>query len=180
MLDRNDRIICPKCSYEQEKDRECRRCGLIFEKYQDGSSQTIKPVTPLEDNGLKAQKDRDNTGRVVIEIFIVGVCIVIWASIVLYHILFPPPLNRGRANSAAQGDLRNVATAQEAYYVDHQTYTGTKSNLVGTYGFRPTKNVVLSIAGSATGYTITAYHTSGFATYTISGPGGSISQTNKH
>jgi uncharacterized tellurite resistance protein B-like protein len=32
---RSDRriIICPKCRYEQPESHQCRRCGIIFEKY---------------------------------------------------------------------------------------------------------------------------------------------------
>ena len=79
-------------------------------------------------------------------------------------------------NSAANADLRNAATAQEAYYVDNQTYTATIGNLVGTsYGFYTSGNVTAAVtAGTAGGYTMTASHSAGNVTYTLTGPGGTI------
>jgi hypothetical protein len=33
-------MICPKCGYQQEKEPECRRCGIIFDRYRPS---TIAP-----------------------------------------------------------------------------------------------------------------------------------------
>ena len=39
-------------------------------------------------------------------------------------------------NRAAQTDVRNIATSQEAYFVDEATYCNTLGNLSGTsYGY---------------------------------------------
>ena len=44
-------------------------------------------------------------------------------------------------NSAAQADLRNATTAQEAYFVDEQTYCSTTGTLIGaTYGLYMSEN----------------------------------------
>ena len=79
-------------------------------------------------------------------------------------------------NSAAQADLRNAATAQEAFFVDNQRYCNTISLLAGdTYGFYTSENVTVTItAADADSYTMQARHSSGDTTYTLAGPGGSI------
>jgi type IV pilus assembly protein PilA len=80
-------------------------------------------------------------------------------------------------NSAAQSDLRNATTAQEAYYVDWATYSNSTAALIGeTYGLWLSENVTLMIDAStnAFGYTMDSWHSSGNASFTVSGPGGSI------
>lgn len=78
-------------------------------------------------------------------------------------------------NSAAMSDVKNAENAQEAYFVDYQTYTNLLSNLLSSdYGLVLSSGVVMDISGDSSGYTITAYHPSGDKTYTINGPGGAI------
>ena len=75
-------------------------------------------------------------------------------------------------NATAQADLRNAATAQEAYYSDNRRYTNNTNLLVGNY---VSDGVTLQISSaSETNYTIIAFHTSGSKTYTLTGPGGVI------
>ena len=75
-------------------------------------------------------------------------------------------------NAAAVADLRNAMGAQEAYHVDTQLYADSAATLTGSYGLTTSQNVVLTVNGGATSYTITTYHQSGDKTYTIAGPGG--------
>jgi Tfp pilus assembly protein PilE len=79
-------------------------------------------------------------------------------------------------NAAAEADLRNAATAQEAYYVDKQTYVADpQTNLIGsTYGLYTSQGVIPAGSSNASQYSMTAYHTSGNKTYTLIGPGGSV------
>lgn len=118
---------------------------------------------------------KDEKGFTLIELMIVIAIIGILAAIAI------PQFSAYRTrsyNSAAQADVRNTATAQEAYYVDHQSYADNASNLTGsTFGLATSANVTVTVEGSTTGYTITAYHSSGNKTYSLSGPGGTIGTT---
>ena len=80
-------------------------------------------------------------------------------------------------NTSAKTDLRTAATAQEAYFVDTSSYTMTLGTLMSTsYGVGISDGVVMPIlSADSNGYTMRAYHSSGNATYTLSGPGGGIS-----
>ncbi|MFW6147396.1 MAG: type IV pilin protein [Thermodesulfobacteriota bacterium] len=118
---------------------------------------------------------KDQKGFTLIELMIVIAIIGILAAIAI------PQFSAYRTrsyNSAAQSDLRNAATAQEAYYVDEQTYCGTTGTLIGaTYGLYLSENVVFDISSATTtDYVMTAHHPSGDASYIISGPGGSVSK----
>lgn len=119
---------------------------------------------------------RDEKGFTLIELMIVIAIIGILAAIAI------PQFSAYRTrsyNSAAQSDVRNIATAQEAYYVDHSRYTNNVDDLEGSsYGYEQSGNVSVASAGDATGYVITGAHTSGDKTYSLSGPGGVITTTN--
>jgi type IV pilus assembly protein PilA len=115
---------------------------------------------------------KDQKGFTLIELMIVIAIIGILAAIAIPQF---SAYRKRSYNAAAQSDLRNAATAQEAYYVDEETYTSDISLLVGTYGLYTSEKVkFISVAGDVTSYKMYAYHTSGDKTYSIKGPGGSI------
>jgi type IV pilus assembly protein PilA len=116
---------------------------------------------------------KNEKGFTLIELMIVIAIIGILAAIAIPQF---SAYRKRSYNAAAQSDLRNMATAQEAYFVDNSTYADAEGDLTGTtYGFFTSSDVVVDISGANTnGYTMTSYHTAGNKTFTLEGPGGSI------
>jgi len=117
--------------------------------------------------------NKDKEGFTLIELMIVIAIIGILAAIAI------PQFSTYRSRSynyAAKSDLRNAATAQETYFVENQSYANNLSLITGSkYGLFTSENVTVAIVGSGTqGYSMSAYHSAGDMTWSISGPGGAI------
>ncbi|MFC1839570.1 hypothetical protein ACFL1N_08320, partial [Thermodesulfobacteriota bacterium] len=124
---------CPKCHYERNpQDKECPSCGVIYEKWQNHSE---KKQVKDKDDSSRRKKWYEISSRFRIVIIFLCIWAVVGNIIFLYnHIRLDEGKHRSR-NSAAQSDLRNAATAQEAFYVDHFRYTDSIEDLVGNmYG----------------------------------------------
>jgi prepilin-type N-terminal cleavage/methylation domain-containing protein len=122
---------------------------------------------------LSRLTNKDQKGFTLIELMIVIAIIGILAAIAI------PQFSAYRVrsyNSAANSDLRNACTAQEAYYIDEQTYANAVGLITGSaYGLYTSENVTFSVVqGNDSGYTMNAYHSSGNKTWTVAGPGGSV------
>ncbi len=117
---------------------------------------------------------KNQKGFTLIELMIVIAIIGILAAIAIPQF---SAYRRRSYDSSAQADLRNAATAQEAYYVDNSNYAQTPATLVGSvYGLYTSSGVVFAITSATTfQYVMRANHPSGNNSYIIRGPGGSIS-----
>jgi type IV pilus assembly protein PilA len=118
---------------------------------------------------------RDEKGFTLIELMIVIAIIGILAAIAIPQF---SAYRKRSYNAAAESDLRNAATAQEAYFVDNSTYCNDTGTLTGTtYGLFLSDKVEFVIdSASAQTYVMKTWNTSGDASYIIRGPGGSLSK----
>ena len=103
---------------------------------------------------------RNSKGFTLIELLIVVVIIGILAAIAIPK--FANTKEKAYV-SAMKSDLRNMAAAQEAYFADWLTYTGS----IGNLDYNPSQGVGITVNGSSgpTGWEATATH-SGVATTT--------------
>ena len=95
---------------------------------------------------------RAHRGFTLIELLIVVVIIGILAAIAI-----PKFQNtKGKANAAAlKSDLRNLVTAEEAYFYDNSVYTNTMGNLT----YRSSPGVVLTVTtATSSGWGAIATH----------------------
>ena len=103
-----------------------------------------------------AALNKNERGFTLIELLIVVVIIGILAAIAI------PKFNntKGKANAAAlKSDLRNLATAQEAYFYDNGTY----SSAIASLAFRTSPGVVLTIpVATGSGWQALATHPASF------------------
>ena len=97
---------------------------------------------------------RNERGFTLIELLIVVAIIAILAAILIPNFL------RARAQSqvaASKGNLKNVATALESYFVDGAAYPQTYTNLIPNYTRAlPNDPCSGSAFGTSPGYTYTA------------------------
>jgi prepilin-type N-terminal cleavage/methylation domain-containing protein len=98
-------------------------------------------------------------GFTLIELLIVVVIIGILAAIAIPK--FAATKDKAKL-AAVRSDLRNIMSAQEAYYIDWATYTSSLNSNV----FRPSQGNSASMAGTSASFTATVTNTSISAGFT--------------
>src|SRR5690348_10698986 len=101
---------------------------------------------------------QNRKGFTLIELLIVVVIIGILAAIAIPK--FAATKDKAKLASI-KTDLRNLMTAQEAYFSDNATYAAAVGNLTGTpYNFSFSAGNTAAVAGVASGWTATATNSS--------------------
>ena len=78
-------------------------------------------------------------------------------------------------NSIARSALRDAATTQEVYYVDHKTYARSTKDLLASGWLTLPEGVGMEvITASKQSYVLLSYHEKGNEGFVVKGPGGSI------
>jgi type IV pilus assembly protein PilA len=121
---------------------------------------------------IQKLRGSNEKGFTLIELMIVIAIIGILAAIAIPNFVS----YRMRAyDSDAQSNIKNLMTAEEAYFVDNATYTNTVSGLPG---FVQSAKVNISVAAAGTtSYEVTAKHTASDNSWTVHVPAGTITKT---
>lgn len=117
---------------------------------------------------------KNQKGFTLIELLVVVAIIGILAAIAIPQ--FAAYKTRS-FNARAQSDLRNVLTAEEAYFVDHEQYSDCDngcSNIVPGYKQSAGVTMATATAGAGSRYAVGTCHQSGDQEFDWNSTGGTI------
>ena len=120
---------------------------------------------------MLSKMKRNQKGFTLIELMIVVAIIGILAAIAIPQ--FASYRQRAQ-DSAAKSALKNVATAQEDYYQQNDTYTSAIADLAGSFSPEPSVNLTLAGTNLTTSWSATAFHTASSNTWTYSSSEGGL------
>ena len=103
----------------------------------------------------KLRKMQSEGGFTLIELLVVIAIIGILAAIAIPQ--FAAYRRRGY-DADVKSNIKNAATAQEAYFVDNDAYTSTAGSLTG---YNQSTNVTIAASGTATTFLVTGTVSSG-------------------
>ena len=103
---------------------------------------------------------KNERGFTLIELLVVVAIIGILAAIAIPQFA---EYRKRAFDSRAQSDLRNIMTAEEAYFADNEQYAGTIGSLPGFSSV--SSGVSLAFSGTATAWNGSTFHGSGSKTY---------------
>ena len=144
---------------------QCEKCGSLFSKHKKETQKanTFAFIDKVEVAG--SWKKRVISRFLIVSFFLL---VAAWLFKPYYAVEWAP-----HYDATAETTLRYAMIAQEAYFVDHQTYADTNEKLSDrNYGFSPEKHVSFRvITADEEQYKMEAFHEKGKKKFISMGQG---------